>query len=179
MGKKIDGHQAIALVFHLLLLASSAVCGTRPHDFEDWAPLVTNTDSVHISASDTSVLVDGHTSARAFERHMKSLVARISSSGPDASNWPPKMKIYGAGLSTLMPNEEQYYVQFAMRVSDLTAAVFQSFTGRPLLGMIADRAFVAVGSRDWMRLALEFPGTAFVSIRSHASKVSAPLGNRA
>jgi hypothetical protein len=104
---------------------------------------------------------------------MKSLLARISSSGSDSFNWPPKMKMYGSGLRSLMPNEEQYYVQFAMRVNDLTAAVFQSFTGRPLLGMIADRAFVAVGSRDWMQLALEFPGTAFVSVRSPTSKVSA------
>jgi hypothetical protein len=72
----------------------------------------------------------------------------------------------------LLPNEEQHYVQFAIRVDDITAAVFQSFTGRPLLSMVADKAFVAVGSKAWVLRARSFPGVVFVTSRSPASKVN-------
>lgn len=158
----------------LLLLLTTAHCSATC-DFKDWAPLETNADSVYISAADTSMLVDSRRSARAIERHIKSITARFAIPGTAGANWPPKMNLYGAGLSILMQNEEQYYVQFAMRIDDMTAAVFESFTGRPLMSMVADKAFVAVGCKAWMQRALMFPGVAFVSARRYESKVSSPL----
>jgi hypothetical protein len=159
--------------FLLVILPASAQCSTHVPDFEEWVPLETNADSVRISASDTSMLVDGGSSRHAIERYVNAEIAQRSSTGTDGFPWQPKTNMYAAALSTLLPDEEQYYVQFAMHINDLTAAVFESFTGRRLLSMVADRAFVAVGSRDWRRRAQAFPGVVFVSARSHASKVSA------
>ena len=159
----------------LLLLLTTAHCSATVCDFKDWAPLETNADSVYISAADTSMLVDSHRSARVIERHVKSITDRFAIPGTAGANWSPKMNLYGAGLSLLMQNEEQYYVQFSMRIDDMTAAVFESFTGRPLMSMVADRAFVAVGCKAWMQRALIFPGVAFVSARRHESKVSSLL----
>jgi len=146
--------------------------------FENWAPLETLTDSVHISAADSSLQVDGEGSAQALERHMASIAAQHShwhAAATEGVDWPPKMKLSGAELSTLLPEEEQHYVQFATRVNDVTAAVFESLTGRPLLSMVADRAFVAVGSSAWAQRARAFPGVFFVTVRGHDSKVSAML----
>jgi hypothetical protein len=101
------------------------------------------------------MLVDGGSSRHALERYVKADIARLGTDGFEG-----KTNMYGAALSMLLPDEEQYYVQFAIPVNDLTAAVFESFTGRRLLSMVADRAFVAVGSSDWRQRAQSFPGVA-------------------
>ena len=168
---KILFHLQFTSAFLLVILLASAQCSTHVPDFEEWAPLETNADSVRISACDTSMLVDGGSSRHALERYVKADIARAGTDGFEG-----KTNMYGAALSMLLPDEEQYYVQFAIPVNDLTAAVFESFTGRRLLSMVADRAFVAVGSRDWRQRALAFPGVVFVSARSHASKVCAFSG---
>jgi hypothetical protein len=85
-------------------------------------------------------------------------------------DWPHRTNINSAGL--LLTNDEQYYVQFAIRVDGITAEVFQSFTGRPLLSMVADKAFVAVGNSAWVLRARAFPGVVFVTSRNPASKVN-------
>jgi hypothetical protein len=162
--------------FLMVIFPASAQCSAHVSDFEEWAPLETNADRVRIAACDTSMLVDGGSSRHAIERYVNAEIARRSSATTDGSPWQPKTNMYGAALSMLLPDEEQYYVQFAIHVNDLTAAVFESFTGRRLLSMVADRAFVAVGSRDWRRRAQAFPGVVFVSARSHASKVCAFSG---
>jgi hypothetical protein len=48
----------------------------------------------------------------------------------------------------------------------------RSFTGRPLLSLIGDRSFIAVGSVDWAAKARQFPGVAAASPRSSDSKIS-------
>jgi hypothetical protein len=163
---KILFHLQFTSAFLLVILLASAQCSTHVPDFQDWAPLETNADSVRISACDTSMLVDGGSSRHALERYVKADIARAGTDGFKKTN------MYAA-LSMLLPDEEQYYVQFAIPVNDATAAVFESFTGRRLLSMVADRAFVAVGSSDWRQRAQSFPGVVFVSARSHASKVCA------
>jgi hypothetical protein len=162
----------LTAAFLLLSLLFVSHCKSAIHHFEDWTPLETVTDSVGISASDTSMLVASDTGI--LEQHMKSRAAPSASrSSIDDNHWPPKMRLNGAGLKILLPNEEQYYVQFATRVDDMTVAVFESLTGRPLLSLIADRAFVAIGSSAWMVRAQAFPGVVFVTARKHTSKVSA------
>lgn len=170
--KTIVCNSRLATALLLLYVVAVALrCNATIHHFEDWTPLQTVTDSVRISTNDTSMLVPSDTDG--LEQHMKFIALRSTSrSSTDDINWPPKMRLNGAGLKTLLPNEEQYYVQFATRVNDVTAAVFESFTGRPLLSMVADRAFVAIGSRTWMTRAQAFPGVVFVTARKSTSKVS-------
>jgi hypothetical protein len=155
----------------LFFLAAASRCNATIHHFDDWTPLQTVTDSVRISTNDTSMFVASDIDG--LEQHMKFIaLSSTSRSSTDDINWPPKMRLNGAGLKTLLPNEEQYYIQFATRVNDVTAAVFESLTGRPLLSMVADRAFVAIGSRAWMTRAQAFPGVVFVTARNPTSKVS-------
>ena len=154
-----------------LLWAASVHCNSLAvQHFEDWAPLETLCDSVHVTASDTSTLVESDSILETFEHHIRSVAARSSRQGANLFDWPHRTNINSAGL--LLTNDEQYYVQFAIRVDGITAEVFQSFTGRPLLSMVADKAFVAVGNSAWVLRARAFPGVVFVTSRNPASKVN-------
>jgi hypothetical protein len=148
----------------------SVHCSASERHFDNWSPLETRSGNVHIVASDTSMLADSEKSVETLQYHMSYVSARSSSSSAGFSgvDWPPKIN---AHLLSLLPNEEQHYVQFAIRVDGVTAAVFESFTGRPLLSMVADKAFVAVGCSAWTQRARAFPGVVFVASRSHESKV--------
>jgi hypothetical protein len=151
----------------LLLCMASVRCSVTVKHFEDWVPLETRSDSVRIAASDTSMRNDS--GSEMLQQHLRTVSARSSrSTAINVDNWPSKMD---AHLLALHPTEEQYYVQFAIHVDGMTAAIFQSFTGQPLLSMVSDRAFVSVGSRSWAQKARAFPGVVFVASRSHASKV--------
>ena len=162
----------LPLLCSAVLPVHSSGTATAQH-FEDWAPLQTLSDSVRFVAADTSMHNDGGSSARALEQHMAD--TGLLAAATEGVDWPPRMKLGGSSLRTLVEGDEQHYVQFATRVNDVTAAVFESLTGGALLSMVGDRAFVAVGCSAWAQRARAFPGVVFVAARGHHSKVSACL----
>jgi hypothetical protein len=54
-------------------------------------------------------------------------------------------------------------------------SVFAEFTQRPLLSLVGDRAFIAVGDDTWAEAARSFPGVLTVQQRSAVGKISPHL----
>jgi hypothetical protein len=54
-------------------------------------------------------------------------------------------------------------------------SVFADFTQRPLLSLVGDRSFIAVGDDDWAETARSFPGVLTVQQRSAVGKISPHL----
>jgi hypothetical protein len=147
------------------LIYSSQTPASKPTS--SWTPLTTSTGDVKVDPQSLAVEDDAISPVQLLE----SVTAALRQQGAISSNeeGAPSSFLFSSDAEA-QAGDSQYFVQFSSDAGDDTLKAFATYTGRPVLQYIGDRAFLALGDALWANKSRTYPGVIFVQLRDAASK---------